>query len=128
MKNKSLFQIAGLLMIIPVLLLAGIDDVVPTETWVLELLQFISSAKGLTVLAVAAGVTQLLMRLLQTPLANVAGKWRLTLVSLFSFGAVLAGALVAGVPIGAAIFSAPVLAAFQVFLNQVYKQFFEKSN
>lgn len=116
------------LFLFPLIVLAGIDDVVPTEQWVLQLVGFISSAKGLSVLALAAGATQLLMLLFQTPIGNLAGKWRLSLVALFSLAFVLIGALVSGMPIGVALFSAPVLAALQVFLNQIYKQFFQKSH
>lgn len=122
MKKVAWLSIA----LFPVLALAGIDDVVPTEGWILELLQFITTAKGLGALAIGAGVTQLAMRLLQTPLANVAGKWRLTLVAALSVVGIVLGGMVTGLPFMGALLTAPALAAFQVLLNQIYKQFFEK--
>lgn len=122
---KKLAVVSAILMF-PVLALAGIDDIFPTETWIMELMKFISTAKGLGTLAFAAGLTQLVMLLFQTPMAEMAGKWRLVIVSALSVIGVVLGALVTGMPIGQALLSGPALAALQVFINQVYKQFFDK--
>lgn len=119
-------RLIALTIFLPLLAFAGIDDVVNTETWVLEVLKFFTTIKGLGTLAVVAGAVQLAMIAFQTPLANVAGKYRLVAVAGFSAIGLLLGAMATGQSLGAAVLSAPVLAALQVFANQIYKQFFEK--
>jgi hypothetical protein len=121
--------VAIVVLILPVLAFAGIDDQVPTESWLFQVFQFFSTAKGKATMAIAAGVVQLLMVGFQTPLAQVAGKYRLLAVSLLSFLSVVVGALAAGLPVAGALGAAPALAAFQVFVSQVWKQFFtDKGN
>lgn len=113
--------------LVPRLVLADdINEVVPSEQVLLQLLAFITTLKGLSALAIAAGVIQLLMKLMKTPLAAVAGKWRLTMVALLSVVSLVVAAMATGLPLEAAVGSAPVLAGVQVFINQIWKQFFQK--
>jgi hypothetical protein len=100
----------------------------PTESWLYAIFSFLSSAKGLTAMGVAVGLTQLVMMYLRTPLANFSGRWRLSLVALFTVFHVVLTGLAAGLPLQGALAQAPVLTAVQVLLNQVWKQFFEKES
>lgn len=106
---------------------ADINDLVPTESWLYQIFQFISSTSGKTVLAISAGLTQLLMAGLQTPLAGIAGKWRLCLVALFSFATVILGGMASGLSLVGALASSAGLVALQVLAHQIYNQFFTAS-
>lgn len=100
----------------------SIEDPLATEAWLLQVLNFVTTMKGLTSLALAAGVAQLVVGLGRTPLANVAGKWRLVLVSLVSVVGLVLGAMATGLDVKAALGLGPVLAAVQVFIHQLWKQ------
>lgn len=106
--------------------LPGIEDPVATETWLLQVLNFASTVKGMSALAIAAGVAQLLMVGFKTPLASFAGKFRLIAVAVFSTVSLILAAMAMGLDLGAAIGQAPVLTSLQVLLHQIWKQFFLK--
>lgn len=91
------------------------------------LIAALGGLKGASALAIAAVVVQAIMLLLRSKLGEVAGKYRLLAVYLLSVVAGVVSLRIAGVDLGAALVHTQTLAAFQVFLNQVLKQFFEKT-
>lgn len=103
------------------------EDSVATESWLLQILTFVSTIKGASTVAIAAGVVQLVMIFFKTPLAAFAGKTKLLLVSALTVPALLLAAMATGVTWQTALGQAPVLAAFQSLLFQIWKQFFEPS-
>lgn len=121
--------LALFLILIPFVAFPDITDQIPTETWLGQVFQFFATFQGKSTLVLVVGVTQLLMIGFQTPLAQFAGKYRLLVVSLLSFIGVVVGAMVTGLSVSGALGAAPALAAFQVFISQLWKQFFtEKGN
>lgn len=101
-----------------------INDIIPTDTWLFQIFQFISSLAGKTTLAIAAGIAQLVMAGFQTPLADMAGKWRLLIVAAVSLVATVLGGMVAGLSVIGALGSGAGLVALQVLASQIWKQFF----
>lgn len=104
-----------------------INETVTTEGFLLQVLTFATTLKGLTTAAIAAGVAQLVVVLGKTPLANVAGKWRLVLVSLVSVVALVLASVATGQPVEAALAASPALASVQVFVHQLWKQLFTEA-
>jgi hypothetical protein len=96
------------------------------EQFLADIIAFIATVKGASVLAIAAGIAQLVMKFFQTPLADFAGKYKLLIVSGVSVVATVLGAMVTGLSFGAAILSGGAIAALQVFLHQIYTHFFAK--
>ena len=107
---------------------AAIEDVVPTEQWLLETLAWASTAKGLSSLALVAGGAQVAMRFFQTPLANFTGKMKLVAVALFNLIGVVAIGMSSGLSVLGVILSAVGLTAVQVLVHQVYVQFLQKAD
>lgn len=117
----SVFAI-GFLLAFASIAYADINEQVPIESWVFGLIQFITEVKGLSTIGIVVGVVQLITRLFKTPLGNIAGLWRLVVVSGLTAVGLLVGALAAGESIWAALISAPFIAAAQVFGHQLLKQ------
>lgn len=92
-----------------------------------NLINSLAGLKGAGALAISAFVVQVIMRLLNTKLGDVAGKWKLLIVYVLSVVSGVLGLKAAGLDIGAALVHAQTLAAFQVLANQVYKQFIKKA-
>lgn len=124
---KKLFNVALVLAcLLPFVALAQ-DPSGPTVT-VLDFLKQVwatlSGIKGASTLAAVAAVVQTIMVFFKTSLADVAGKYKLVLVSLLS----LVGAVVAGLLQGETwiqiLTNGGVLAAGQVFLHQIVSEFF----
>lgn len=120
------FSILALMLWIP-FVASGIDAVVPIESWVLETLNWVLSLQGASVLAIAAGATQAVMRFFKTSLGEVAGKYRLLIVAGLTTVGVVLGGVASGVPLMGVLFSAAFLTAVEVFAHQIKKQFFEES-
>ena len=117
--------LAGALVMVS--LKAFADDIevpTPTESWLLQVLTWLSTVKGMSSMAIAAGVTQLLMVGFKTPLASFTGRWRFVIVSLLSVVGLVLGGLATGSTLTMALGATPVLNAFQVFVNQAWKQLF----
>lgn len=94
----------------------------PTADEVTKFLALLAGIGGLKGAALAVLVIQGLMLFFRTSLADFAGKWKLAVVSGLSFLAAFVGILATGVPWQNALFNGAVLAAFQVFANQIWKQ------
>ena len=86
------------------------------------------SLKGMGGLAIAGVATQLLMYLFRTPLLASAGKWKLTAVYLFSLASGAIALKLGGGTWASVALNTQVLAGMQVFLHQVYDQFFGASS
>jgi hypothetical protein len=99
---------------------------ISNQDFILALFQSIGQLKGATTLTLVIIITQLLMQFLKTPLANFASKYKLLLVTFFSLVLGIAGLMKEGLSFGAAIIHSSTIAAIQVFIHQIYKQFIEK--
>ncbi len=78
--------------------------------------------RGATALGIAVFVVQALLFFFRTKLAEFAGKWRLLVVAGLNLVFVLLALLAAGVPFLASLTHTSTALAFQVLLNQVFKQ------
>lgn len=110
------------------------QDMVPTDQFLEFMVKSISDAKGASALMIAFISVQALIQFLKTPVCgmifkNLKGKYKLLLVSGLS---VIAGVLslmaVGGLNLSAALMHSATLSAFSVYLNQFYKQVFEKND
>jgi len=120
---QKLFFVFSLVAFLPLLALAEAADVIPKEQWVLELVTWLFSIKGASVMAIAVGVSQLLMKFFKTTFGDFAGKWKLLLVAGFSLLAVVLGGMLTGLSLPAAAATSQAIAAFQVFFHQILAQF-----
>ena len=89
----------------------------------LEVINFINSAAGMSVLAIAAGAAQLLIKIANSSIGDLAGKYKLLIVTGASVLATVFGGLAAGGSLFAVLFSGASIAALQVFIHQIYTQF-----
>lgn len=105
---------------------ASVEDVVDTNVFLMELIKSLGGIKGASGLAIAALVTQLIMKALQTPLAAMMGKYRLLVVALLSLVSGVLALMVSGVTLPMALLHSTTLTAVQVFVHQILKQFAEK--
>lgn len=129
---KHIYSFAGLAVLSLLFTIAAFAQtgviVPPTNDEMGALLAALGGLKGASAVAIAVVVVQGLMLLLRTSLGEMAGKWRLLIVYLLSIVSVVLALKVSGVDLGAALVHANTLAALQVFLNQVFKQFFQKAD
>lgn len=91
-----------------------------------SLVALITSIKGAAPLVVALGVTQLVMLLARTKIGDLAGKWKLLIVSGLTIVITILGFMAQGTTFAAALFSGATLAAVQVFVHQLITQLSEK--
>ncbi len=89
-------------------------------------MQALGSLKGATTLGLVVVGVQLLLKFFESPLANWAGKWRLTIVFFLTVPATALALKLQGLSWTVALLSGPVLTAVQVFGHQLYTQFTEK--
>lgn len=101
---------------------------IPTADWLMMLIAAIGGMKGMSALGIAAAVSQLLLKLMSTPLAKFSGKYKLLAVTgLTLISGVLGLMMIGNISIMAALMHSTTLAAFQVFVHQIWKQFVAKS-
>lgn len=96
--------------------------IAPSPEEITKFLALLAGIGGLKGAALAVVVIQGLMLFFRTNLADFAGKWKLLIVSGLSFVAAFVGILSTGAPWTTALVDGAVLAAFQVFANQIWKQ------
>lgn len=96
------------------------------EFWTL-LLTLLGGIKGMGIQAVVVAVVQLVMVFFKTSLSDFAGKWKLTIVTGLTFAGTFLAAYFQSMDLIGALLSGAVLAALQVFVSQVIKQFTEKT-
>jgi len=87
-----------------------------------KLVGFLGGLSGITKLGIAAVAVQVAMLLLRGPLTNVAGVWRLTILTVLSWVGGILAQMSSGVPFMAAFTNAQTLAALQVWLHQAVTQ------
>lgn len=112
----------------PVLLWAEELVEVPLESFLLELVVKLGGLKGMGVMASVLVGVQLVMMALKTRLGHYAGKYRLVAVYMLTVASSLIALKSSGQDWVSASLHANTLAAFQVFGNQVYKQFITKKD
>jgi hypothetical protein len=96
----------------------------PTQDEWTALLTSIGGLKGASSMAIAAVVIQGLMLLFRTKLGEMAGKFRLLIVSVLTLVGGIIALKISGVEGPALFMHSTTLLSFQVLLNQVMKQFF----
>jgi len=111
----TLFALADELVIMP-----------PTQDEIMALLASLGGLKGMGVLGIVAVVVQGLMLFFRTPLADFAGKWKLTIVLGLSLVGGVVGLVATGMAWLPALLHSTTLAAAQVFIHQLVKQVTEK--
>jgi hypothetical protein len=82
----------------------------------------IGGFKGATALGIVGGVVQILMILLRSPLGQLAGKYKLLIVTGLSLVGGFIGLLISGVSWPLALMHGTVLSAVQVFAHQLIIQ------
>lgn len=100
----------------------------PTTQEIMSFITALGGLKGAGAFVIAGIVVQGLMLLFRSKLGDFAGKFKILVVYFLSIASGIIALKIAGVDIGAAFVHSNTLAALQVFLNQLYKQFFEKTN
>lgn len=80
-----------------------------------------------SLIAIVITITQLLMKLLEGPLADVAGKFKILIVTGLSLVLAVATGVATGMSLLESLLAGGGLAALQVFIHQIYVQFFQKS-
>lgn len=128
------FLIMGVILMMTAVAFAQTDTTLtslPVATYdqlVTAFLTQITSWKGATPYVIAAGVVQVVILALETPLGNIAGKYTLLAVlGLSVVSGVIAG-VVSGLSFWNSLLSSGVLAAAQVFVYQIYNQFIAKAS
>ncbi len=107
---------------------ADLSQELPVGDLLKAVTESVTSWKGLGALGIAALVVQLLMLVFRTTLMNWAGKWKLVVVYVLSLAAGYMALMVAGASWSEALLHSQTLAAAQVFVNQLYKQFIKKGD
>ena len=100
----------------------------PSSVEIMAFLSALGGIKGAGALGIAAMAVQGLMLLFRSKLGSFAGKFKLLLVLLLSLVSGVIALKMHGVDLGAALLHSSTMASFQVFANQVYKQFFAKED
>ena len=109
---------------------AQLPPVVPTADLLQAVIAAIGGMKGMGGLAIAAVVTQLLVKLLNSELmskvwSQIAGTWKLVAVfGMMTVNSVLS-AMVSGTPLMTAVLSSGVISSVMVVLNELYKHMSE---
>jgi hypothetical protein len=130
LKGITFLMVATVLMAASFVAYANPEEIISEVAFLTKLVESLGGLGGMTALGIAALATQLIMLALKTSLAaaKVPGKIRLLLVCGLSLVTGVLGLLAADVDFGAALLHSTTLAAFQVLLHQVKKQFVEKAD
>ena len=132
---KTLFAVA---LIAPIVVFAqeaavAVADAIPAivapsaDEWK-ALLSSLGGLKGAGALAIVAVVVQVIMLALRSKLGKRAGKWRLAAVMLLSLIGGMVAMRMSGIEWMPALLHANTMAAAQVLLHQLWKQFTEKAS
>lgn len=101
----------------------------PYEDFFAYLFKNIGGFKGASSMAVGLLVAQMLVKLFETKVGNLIGKWKMTAIGLLTLIiGVIGMALTTDVSIVTALFSSANLVLLQGFAHQTYKQFIEKED
>lgn len=122
----GVFMLTLALFIFPRVVFADdIETPVDTGAWLLSLVQWIISVKGAALLVIVVGAVQIVMQFFKTSFGSLAGKWRLSIVAFLSLVGVVVAGMSSGLTFLQAALAAPTIAAVQVFVHQLVKQFTE---
>ena len=91
-------------------------------------LSALGGVKGLGTLGVIGVVVQGLLLALRSQIGNLAGRYRLLAVALLTFVAGGIGLKISGLDWASVLMHSSTLLAFQVLLNQIFKQFVVKAD
>ena len=98
----------------------------PTQEEIASFLASLGGIKGAGTMAIVATVVQFIMLLAKSGLGKMAGVYQILLVSFLTLVGGVVGLKMNGLDWGSAILHSSSLAAGQVFLHQLYKQFIKK--
>jgi len=129
MKFKKLILIF-LLLTFPLVVFANAAvQVLSYEEFFAFVFNNIGEFKGATSLGVTFLIVQILVKLFETKVGALIGKWKLTIVAFLTLiVGTLGMSISTNVSIVTAIFSSANLVLLQAFGHQVYKQFFIKED
>jgi hypothetical protein len=131
MKLISCFKYSVLIAILCIPLLVFGQDVpapITYDEFINFFVQSLGGFKGAGVLGTAVLVAQIALKLLQTGVGQLLGKWKLTVVGLITLIVGVLGLKATGANWGAALLNSSTLVAFQALFHQIYKQFMEKKD
>lgn len=126
MKKLSYLIAFAIGLLMPALIFGQDVIVPPTSDEIMSLLASLGGLKGASTLAIVAVVVQGLMLMLKSSIGKFAGAYQLLAVLLLTLAGGVVGLMIQGMDIGAALMHSSTLAAGQVLLHQIYKQFIEK--
>lgn len=110
------------------------EVIVPTQDFIMALLQSIGGIKGASTLTIVGIVLQVLFQFMHTPLfgsvfKKVDGAKKLLIILFLTLvSGVVSLMQTSDLSLSAALIHSSTLAAFSVFANQLYKQFVEKKS
>lgn len=98
---------------------ASLPTDLPLDQAIQQALPIVQSFKGASALGIAVAVTQLVMLVARSPIGNLAGKWKLLIVTGVSIVSTYLGLVFAGTSWLPALLAGPLIAAVQVFAHQL---------
>lgn len=90
---------------------------------IIGILAMVQGAKGLKTMAIVGVAIQALLLFTRHKWSNFLGKSKITIISVLSFAGIIIAGLAQGLGVSEIIGDGATLAAFQVFINQIFKQF-----
>jgi len=102
------------------------DDIsqpLPTTSFFTQLLVFLKSLSGTTVLAGVGGLVQLTIVFFRTSFGDFAGAWKLTVIFSLAVVYAVAANLLRGLPVLDALLDGTTVTAVSVLVNEVLKHF-----
>lgn len=99
----------------------------PTAAEIGKFLEALGGVKGAGTLAIVAIVVQGLMLVMKTALGKMAGIWQVIILNLLTLIGGVIALKMSGSDWASALLHSQSLAAFQVFLHQLWKQFGKKA-
>lgn len=88
-----------------------------------DIVSLMKGAGGMGAVAIILAVVQILMKLSKTFIGDLAGRWKITIVTGLTLAGSILGAIMQGGSIWSALITGGVLSTAQVFVNQLVKQF-----
>lgn len=122
LKSIMILTVLVSLLICAVAYAADAADPLPVADFFGQVWESIKGIKGAGAIGITLIVVQGIMMFFRTELAAWAGKWRLVVVYGLTIVVGVLALKIAGVSWGECLMHVQTLAAFQVFLNQLWKQ------
>ena len=121
---KLLFTI--FLLLVATIAFGQVAPEVSYDEFIAFLMKSLGGVKGASSMAIAVLVAQVGLKLIQTSAGELLGKYKLLVVAGLTMLVSIVGMMVTGTELLPALLGSSGIAAVQVFLHQIYKQFFEK--